>query len=154
MPVNKDILFTEIRKINDQDFEEFEGFPETTEEASLRWCAAFNEYASTVTPPSSPIGIELAQQACESVLFASLSASNPTSLETAFQAYVVELGNGMQPAFTAVPPVGVVLAPVFVIGLAGGSAEAVAETMSGIIDAWFRTGTATNNSSGVTVPWS
>jgi len=133
-------------------YEDHEGFPVSTEEAAVRWSTAFNAYASSVVPSSTTSS--LAKSACESVLLSQLSATNPSALEVGFTAYVNQLALGMQPTFTAVAPIGLSLASAFAVGIAGGSAESVATLMSGLIDVWFRTGTATNNSSGVTVPWS
>jgi len=152
MPLVKTVLDTEISKIMDKDFNEFEGFPATVAEASVRWSEAINVYASVVIPitTTSPV----AKTAMEGVL-ATITIDGIIKFPQSFTAYAVELAKGMSPTFTGVPPPAPILfASAFAIGIAGGSGAEVGSAMSVIIDAWFRTGTAVNVSSGATVPWS
>ncbi|MCL2313460.1 MAG: hypothetical protein FWC41_13470 [Firmicutes bacterium] len=82
--------------------------------------------------------------------------SSEMEFSLALGQFCIQLGLGMAPAFTAVPPVwtGIEFAPLKALGLGGGSAEQCAQMFATIIDTKFRTGTATNNSSGATVIWS
>jgi hypothetical protein len=87
-----------------------------------------------------------------------LSASAPgaaiAAFPLAFTNYAAQLGLGMQPNFSATPPpVKIDFSSVYLLGNNGGSAFQCANAMAGIIDVWFRTGLAVNNSSGVTINW-
>ncbi len=76
------------------------------------------------------------------------------TLQNAIIAYSQQLAIGMQPTFTGVPPTSpLILKPVSVVGLAGGSCEECVNLMTSIIDKWFKIGTATNNTSGVIIKW-
>jgi hypothetical protein len=75
-------------------------------------------------------------------------------METAFTVFATAVGVGMLPAFVATPPA----TPVgFATQFAGPKPEthaAAASQISGIIDTWMRTGTATPSIGGAPVPWS
>ncbi len=78
-----------------------------------------------------------------------------TLLQTALAAFAVSLSAGMQPAFTAVPPPSpIVLSPVSVLGLGGATPSQCTNLISTLIDSWFRTGTAINNSTSASILWS
>ncbi len=151
MPLLKQNLKNEITRIIDAKSPIHEGFPSSLSEASVRWANAINSYASSVIPLSST------SQAATISLQAHLNTV-PTLGEQGFVngliSYATVLASGMQPTFTGViPPSSVVLTPAFSLGLSGGSSEEVADLLSSIIDVWFRTGTAINNSSGIVTNW-
>lgn len=76
------------------------------------------------------------------------------TLENAITAYALSLSIGMNPTFTGSPSVVPInLSPVATQGLAGASNADCIATMVDLIDAYFKGGTATNNSSGVTTTW-
>ena len=151
MALTKSILEAEIKKFSDESFILFNKFPENPQEVTSFWSSAINNYAIGVTPPS------ISGAAAKSQLEANwlgLSQSALGLFESGLIAYAVTLGLGMQPAFTAIPPtLPLVLSPVYVLGINGGSASDCAKLMSTIIHTWFKTGLAINNVSGVTVPW-
>lgn len=151
MPLIKLNLLSNIRSINDQEFIGFNQFPQNSIEAANRWSLAIGNYAAQVIPISSTF--EPARMALESQLLLI-----PTAGESAFIQGLISYANllalGMAPTFSAIPPpIPPILNPAFTLGFGGGSSEAVANLLSDIIDGWFRTGTAINTISGVTVNW-
>jgi len=144
---------TEIKKITDEKFLLFDEFPEDTIEVADRWSSAVDVYGSVVIPSSTT-----ANQAKEAFKKLMLGITLGTALPifvSAFTAYTAALAAGMAPSFTGVPPpVPIILAPVFEIGNAGGSAEDVAKAMAQVIDIYFRTGTAIPVPSGSPIIWS
>lgn len=150
MPLLRKTLEIEIRKITDEDFVDFEGFPRDKEEACLRWSFVFSKYCQTIIPTST--NVEMARQELQLNLM-SLNG-DPNVFTTALLKFATTLGLGMQPAFTATPPpLSLILTPSTSLGLSGGSAKDVAVSLSTTIDSWFRTGTAINNSSSVIINW-
>lgn len=151
MPLIKENLKIEITKIIDSSSPIHEGFPKSSFEASVRWANAINSYASQVVPFSTTVSPALAS------LQAHLNTV-PNLGEQGFVngliSYATVLASGMSPTFTgAAPPIPIILTPAFAIGFSGGSSEEVADMLSDIIDVWFRTGTAINNSSGIVTNW-
>lgn len=146
------VLESEIRKIIDQEFEQFEGFPQTAQETATRWANAIDIYASSVIPPSTTT--QQAKQSLESI-FLGLNVNGALIFPLGFTVYASILATGMLPLFVSVPPPSpIVLAPVFAAGLSGAPSSTCAQLMSVTIDAWFRTGTATPSSGGPAIPWS
>lgn len=143
MALLKNVLVTEIRKINDELFPSFEGWPASEQEASQRWAQAIATYVLTIVPVSATIALAKANMESEAPL-------SPTG----FDSFASGLAQGML-GFTATPPPSPInLLPVFPIGLAGGSAEVCANAIANVIDAWFKTGIAVNQGSGVSSNWS
>jgi hypothetical protein len=105
------------------------------------WADAINGYAASIVPASTTVaaGIPALASALASA-FAAPSAASP--FDAAFAAFAVTVAAGMLPAFAGVPPA----APLNVASLLSTNrpthAAAAAEVAS-LIDAWFRTGTAT-----------
>jgi len=155
MPLVLNTIVTNIRKISDENFAGFEGFPADTNETALRWSVAVNDYAKSVIPAS--ISADVARVAFENI-FKGILPVPPTGLVVfplAFTAYAVALGLGMAPLFIAVPPpVPIIIAPVIPIGLGGDSAAVCATALGTIIHLWFKTGTATSAAGGSPIPWS
>lgn len=155
MPLILSNLKVGISKICDQEHLLFQGFPSNTIQVADRWSTAINDYAALVIPAS--LNSSLAKEAFRIALL-SISSEVPNGavlFKTAFSSYAAQLAIGMSPTFKGnPPPVPIELSSVFALGFSGGSSEQCVQMMSGIIDLWFRTGTATNTVSGVTTPWS
>lgn len=78
-----------------------------------------------------------------------------TALENGITAYATALAIGMNPTFTAAPSSNPIsFQTVVAKGMAGGSNKECLDLMVDLIHAYFKTGTATNNSSGATILWS
>jgi heme/copper-type cytochrome/quinol oxidase subunit 1 len=79
------------------------------------------------------------------------SAAAP-GMESAFAAFAATVGTGMAPAFVATPPAGQVgFATQFLAQPATHALAAAA--ISGLIDTWMKTGSATPSGGGAPVPW-
>jgi hypothetical protein len=151
MALISNTLVNGIRAINDQEYSGFAEFPESVAEAADRWATAINNYASLVTPPSATA--TLAKEALKAQLLL-VDTLGVDAFVNGLSAYASALAGGMAPAFTGTPPpVSIVLAPIFASGFAGASSETQANAIASAIDLWFKTGTAINTTSGVTVTW-
>ena len=151
MPLLKSNLNLSILKITAIGNPIHEGFPKDLEEAAERWATAVNDYASQIIPISTTS--DLAKQSLKSMLL-TFPTVGIAAFHSGLVSYASQLSLGMLPAFTAViPPTPPSLESAFLIGTNGGSAEDVANLLSTLIDAWFKTGTAINTSSGVTINW-
>lgn len=154
MTLVKSTMKSEIRKISDESFSLFGGFPEDSVEASSRWADAVNKYGSKVTPASTTA--QVAKSAFQSIMSGiNVEAGNGLALfVSAFTAYTLQIGLGMAPSFIAIPPpIPIILAPTFAIGNSGGTAEEVSDSMANAIDIYFKTGTATLSSGGAPIFW-
>ena len=152
MPLVIDTLINGIKELTEPD-----KMPANVPEMAEKWGTIIGDYGSQVIPTCLPANSEPAM----ATLIATLqgvtnSPSTFIPLMTAgLTAYAVSLVPGMLPGFVGVPPpVPIVLAAVVPAGLAGATGEQQAILLSGLIDAWFRTGTATPSSGGSPVPWS
>ncbi len=150
MPVDKETLKTEIRKLNDKDFESFVGFPASYLEAGEAWANVMFLYGSKVVPPS--LTVNEAKQAFKATL---LSIPNPIiGLPVAVTAFNATLAGGMAPAFIGTPPTtSVNIINATIAGSAGASGEVVADLIATAIDTNFRTGIATPSGGGSPIPW-
>lgn len=157
MPLNRNNLITEIRKINDESFDDFEGFPETIESTATRWANLVDNYAgANLIPVVNPIFLESARIAFfnQFLLLSNKTQNGIQVFANAFAAYAVQIALGMQPVFTGlVPPTRLSIESIIPVGLNGGSAQVIASLLATLIDTWFRTGTAINNQTGATVNW-
>lgn len=77
-----------------------------------------------------------------------------TVLQNAIKAYALELAIGMAPAFTGSNVSPLDLSPVVTLGMSGAGSAKCVTMLSNLIHVYFISGTATNNSSGATSPWS
>lgn len=145
-------LQLELEKIMNPDHPQFIGHPETAADGANNWAEAIGGYAELVTPPSST---GLAAKAAFIAIFATTQDNTgETTLKAALTAYAAALGGGMAPAFTATPPPNPIdLTAWLQIPLEAGQDSLRASTLAGLIDGWFRTGTAIQVSSGATVNW-
>lgn len=152
MPLVKSKLLEEFRKFADEEFSDFQGFPESSTEAAEAWANMFDAYGSGVTPSSSTSS--QAKETFKATLSGASFGTWGQVLQTAATQYASILGSGMS-GFVSVPPASpLTLDPAFVIGDNKGTTQEVGEVLSSIIDAWFRTGTATPSGGGSTIPWS
>ena len=134
-----------------------ENMPTDIPSMAIDYGTIIDNYAKTVIPVIVPGSSDAAKAAfISSMQGVSTSAANFIPVFTSsLTTYGATLGLGMQPAFTAIPPPApIVIAALVPSGLAGATGAQQAQLLGTLIDAWFRTGTAVNNSSGVTVPWS
>lgn len=135
----------------------FQGYPENSTLAIQNFANAINNYAKFVVPVTTPVSQQLGVQAFITTMTSITIQPGPTFqslFPTALTMYATQLGLGMAPAFTGSPPVTPLqLDPVWEIGLNGGTTQAVITALVPLIDAWFRTGIAVNNASGVTTTW-
>lgn len=130
----------------------FQAFPETHEAAAQKWAAAVAKYAATVVPASTTL--KLAETA-----FYNQFLKLPTStdwegvIREAFAAFARALATGMAGFVAMAPPIPLDLRRVYDFGLAGESSRVCLEVKARIVDAWFKTGTAKNVATGITVKW-
>ncbi len=118
-----------------------------------QWADAMQAYAAAVVPASTTVAAAATALAADlAAAFAQPSAI--ASMETAFAAFATTVGLGMAPAFTAVPPPGAVGFAAQFGGAHPATHADAASAISGIIDTWMRTGTATPSGGGAPVPWS
>jgi len=150
--LNPTTLNTELLKIMDDNNPNFLGFPSDNFEMATNWGNAIFNYAKDVIPTSLT-----ATQSKDAFIGVMQTMTIPTGLAIfplAFTSFALTLAGGMQPLFTGVPPpIPIILLPVFVLPFET-PIEARVAAMTAIIDLWFRTGTAINNTSGVTTIWS
>lgn len=129
----------------------------TVAECAVSWADAMGAYASSVQPPS--LSVATAATTLSTALAAAFSGPSVIAdVEVAFKAFAAAVGLGMAPAFTGVPPVGLV-------GFASEFAKSpdqwaathpeAAELWADKIHAWMTTGSATLVAPPNTItPWS
>lgn len=127
--------------------------PATRAACAQAWADAVNGYASAIVPASTTVAAGVAALSSSlASAFAAPSAASP--FDAAFAAFAVTVAGGMLPAFTGVPPA----APLNIASLLATTQPthaAAAAAWASLIDAWFRTGTATLVAPPNTlVPWS
>lgn len=152
MALDKDLLISEIRKINDEEFKDFIGWGGSYVDYCYRWANCIKIYAEDIIPES--LTLEESASAMASFL---ISAGNTFGrvFENSIMAFCQAMIPGMLPDFTGVmPPTLLLLSSVYQVGLNGGSAKEIAEQMAEIIHNWFLQGTAINVNTGVTIKWS
>lgn len=155
MALVKNILTIEMEKFMDQESPNFVTFPSDVEQTAEVWSFAINEYAQNVFPLS--VTSDTAREAfrTQMLILDNSIGNGDIVFKAAFTQYATVLAAGMQPNFTgAAPSSPIEFAPVYILGLGGASNKICMDAMINIIDAWFKTGTAKNNNTGVTVTWS
>lgn len=153
MPLKKQTLISEIRKIADQQFVNFEQFPKNNIETAERWAEAIDTYANVVIPTSKSSGearesfVGVMQQVTPGI-------DGLAILTQAILSYATILGAGMAPTFAGTPsPSPLVLSSVSIIGMSGGTSQQCCELLGSLIDTWFRSGIAINTTTGASVNW-
>lgn len=158
--LDKNILISEVRKLNDSTFDLFEGFPNSCGLACTKWSEALYKYAKDLTPPSS--NFETARSECRSILTGICSANSMIQSVTIFINAVVsfcqKISDGILSAtfgvLQGVPPIGQPnFLPIFIKAMNGGSAFDFALEFSEEVHNFFLTGTAINVNTGATVNW-
>jgi hypothetical protein len=141
-----------IRTINDPSFQGFGGFPEDIKETSERWGDIMLDFVSDITPPSTTLNNSI-----NSFKFEILKLNYQTGyfhFINAFTLMASQLALGMNPTFSAVPPpIPLDIRQIISKGLNGASSPEIARDLSDTIFKWLITGTAINNSTGVTINW-
>jgi hypothetical protein len=155
MPLVKNTLETELKKLLDSEAIEFVGFPADIPAVAENWANAIDMYAKLVVPISTTAA--LAKEAFKTVMLGiNTDIGNGLALlQDAYSAYATALAAGMVGAgFVGVPPpVSISFAVIPPLGLGGASGKVIAELITNISDLWFRTGTATPVIGGPPVPW-
>ena len=137
-----------IRAYTDTSYEGFTSFPANETEAAEALANAFYQYSLTITPAC------VTQAAARDAMKAALSGmSAPGAAPAIISAAAASFATAILMAgYTAAPPAAPLdLSGAAAIGLAGGTAQACAIQLGVTIDAWFKTGTATNGST--TINW-
>jgi len=126
--------------------------PATAAECAQAWADAMEAYAAGIIPASTTASAAAATLA---TALAGAFGARPAAalLETAFLAFATTVGGGMA-GFTPTPPPAPVGFAVLFAGPNASTHAAGAAAMSGIIDTWMRTGTATPTGGGPAVAWS
>lgn len=153
MPLVKQVLENSLKNLVSNP----DNFPDSYEQAAANFADAINDYGKLVVPSTTTS--ELAKQAFVSAFIASKPKQSLDILVDAITAYCVSLATGMAPAFVGVPPTTTPILQAALqlagqIALNGGTADDWASAAATAIDTYFRTGTATNSSTGVTITWS
>lgn len=145
------VLIQELTALMDNESPSFVGFPENNAVMADNWSSAVNAYAKDVIPPSTTAAA--AKTAMEGVLQGVSVGTGIAVFQSAYTAYAAQLALGMQPAFTGTPPPSPIdLTPVYNLPYTTPISQRVS-AMATIVDTWFRTGIAVNNSSGASIPW-
>jgi hypothetical protein len=120
---------------------------------AAKWADAIAAYFSPVVPPSA--NVAAAKGTLQTQLAAAFALpSAATAMDAAFTAFALTVGGGMAPTFVAVPPPLPVGWALLFAEPYPASADAAAEKISTVLDAWARTGTATPSIGGSPSPWS
>jgi hypothetical protein len=116
-----------------------------------QWADAVQAFAASIVPASTTVAAAAAT--LEGALATAFAASAAApGMESAFAAFAATVGTGMAPAFVATPPAGQVgFATQFLAQPATHALAAAA--ISGLIDTWMKTGSATPSGGGAPVPW-
>jgi hypothetical protein len=153
MPLLPNVLSNQLSSIMDKDSPSFIGFPPNIVVMASNWGNALAAYLGGIIPPSATLPV--AKQAFESLMLTMNTSNGLVVFPQAFTSMAAALSLGMQPAFTGTPPpLPINFSSVFSIPLQDGTNSLRINALTLTIDAWFRTGLAVNNVSGVTVPWS
>lgn len=144
-------LADEIRKITDESFGDFEGFPSNAAEVGQRWAEVIDVLGGSVTPPSTTGTVAKAAFGTAMIAANTPNAGIPTMI-AACAAYGVTLALGQLPTFASVPPV--IPAPIAPTGVTTQNAEIEAYALAAALSLWIHTGFAVNTATGVTVLWS
>lgn len=156
MPLSKDTLVTEIRKIADAEFSGFEGFPNSLDASAERWADAAGVFFVESTMPPLNLAVPAARSAFIEAFkaTASIPEQGLQALDAAFIAWAataapaaqLELNAQLNPTgntpAVVTPPSGL---PGFALRLAVPSADAeeAADKVASAVMDWVATGTAT-----------
>lgn len=145
-------LIQEMEKFADATSPNYIESPQSTGDAAQYWADSLNIYGLAVTPASTT------QAAAVSAFIGLFNTMTPATglviFPTCFAAYAATLGGGMAGWVAVPPPSPINFAPVQTAAVAGADQTQCLVLMVDILDAWFRTGTATPVAGGPAVPWS
>lgn len=144
---------TDFSALLDDKDPNFVGYPNNQAEQAKNWGKVIGGIGRTIAPPS--VSVDVAQKDFEATI---LSIGEPATalpiIISAFTKFATTLALGMQPNFTGTPPPAPIdFTPVTSIPLVDGTAQARVSAITSLTYAWFSTGLAVNNASGVTLPW-
>lgn len=158
--LDKEKLIKEIRKLNDSSFNEFVGFPKTCNLATSSWSECFFVYSKEMIPSSA--NFEIAKSTCKSILSGICSASSMSESASIFVNAITQFAQNVSDGISianpgvlnGVPPTStLVLMPIFLKAMNGGSAKEFAEELSEETHNFFKTGTAINVNTGLIINW-
>ena len=156
MPLLLSTLEQELTNLMDSTSPNFVGMPNSMADVASNWSNVMFNYTASIIPPSTTGSA--AKSAMESILLGIAAPGSFFPLFTAgITAFATTLAAGMLPTYTGVIPVApLVIEPAMMaIPLVAGNDALRISTMAGIIDTWFRTGTAVLVAPPYTViPWS
>lgn len=134
MPLNPAALQSSLESL-------FSTPPRAAADCAQAWADAVKGYAAGVIPASTTVAAA-APALASSLASAFGTPSAAAGFDAAFTSFAATVAAGMLPAFAGVPPA----APLNIAGqlsLAQPTHAAAAAAFATLIDAWFRTGTAT-----------
>jgi hypothetical protein len=140
MPLLLPTLVDELRKIIDNEFSGFEGFPTNDVQTADRWAAAFGTYMVGITNPPPGAGTIAGHSAGRSAMAAALAGMSVPGLAIVllplgFAAYAAAFAGTTAPFVSGPPPAPLVMPP-----LPPASGLVAATALAAVIDAWTRTG--------------
>jgi|TARA_B100001971_G_C17767783_1_gene323405 hypothetical protein len=150
MPLNPKLLERELL-LNVLDKASVEGKEVTPKD----WADAIGKYFQMAMFPVAGGNVQGAKSIFVTTLGGPKFASG-TSLPMAFSQFALTVSSIPGPGGPTLPPVvPISFAPVFPVGLGGGTTKEIASLYSTIIDVWFRTGIYLNGipATPVPVPW-
>ena len=138
--LNKDKLIHNIRTTIDEEYSDFIGFPESYEEAIIRWTFIFSDYYKDVQPNSSKVETS-------KLIFSALMKTFENKildLETIYKATITELSSGMSNFGYRgiVNPRKLDFKDIYDLGHKGKPSKEIAEKLADRIHTWMLQGTA------------
>ena len=138
--LNKDKLIHNIRTTIDEEYSDFIGFPESYEEAIIRWTFIFSDYYKDVQPNSSKVETS-------KLIFSALMKTFENKildLETIYKATITELSSGMSNFGYRgiVNPKKLDFKDIYDLGHKGKPSKEIAEKLADRIHTWMLQGTA------------
>lgn len=138
--LNKDKLIHNIRMTIDEEYSDFIGFPESYEEAIIRWTFIFSDYYKDVQPKSSKVETS-------KLIFSALMKTFENKildLETIYKAAITELASGMSNFGYRgiVNPRKLDFKDIYDLGYEGKHSKEIAEKLADRIHTWMLQGTA------------
>ena len=128
-------------------------YPVDAGSAAFLWQEALRAYLTGLVPPSTAI-IPATVEFGKDILIASGNVPNGVvMIKLAFEKLAISTGVGMQPNFTATPPINFPISLIIEVGYDTTSREQGLDVWCDAIDAWFRTGIAINNQTAISTPW-